>query len=582
MEEFLDRLREYSGRALDRAREITDDLVARVRQWRDERHERAARERQEGAAGEPTARSARRELAGDAAVVIATADDDVASVVGRIDTADTLEVVLIVRRDARALRRPTAWPHIAAHTRRRGIVLGVVSPRGDVRSFARENGLRAARTPGGLRSAGYYLHVGERDFAVPPVPWGRIIRGSMILVFMGAVLIAGCYQVPSAQIRLVPASQVFTASGEARANAIVDVADVSTETILANTIRRQVVTAVTTTTTGEVEVGDQPATLTLRFGNSGDEAVEIPAGTRVLDAEGSAFRMDEPVEVPAQGEADMTATAEFPGVHGNVPAGAVTVVEEAPEAISVANITPGAGGSNRLARGVSQEDVDRVRDIADDVLNGIAVASLQLMVEEEELGTLLDSTVTAAVFSEQPLQLLDEPSDVLVVEYTIIASGLVVTPRQAAEYGELLIREELPAGQALLPGSVTAEVTPPADRGGRLTVNATGRIASLEPIAAIASRLTGMSPGDASALLQEELSLEMPPEIDIRPNFIPWVWLPRRADHIEIVIAGPEAEEEEADEDEDPDATETPEVPGLDDTGTDGGSAAQPSDDAAG
>ncbi|MQC17939.1 MAG: hypothetical protein DWG80_02555 [Chloroflexi bacterium] len=63
-------------------------------------------------------------------MVVATGEDDVASVVGRIDVADSPEVILIVRRDARALRRPSAWPHIAAHVRRRGIELGVVSPRG--------------------------------------------------------------------------------------------------------------------------------------------------------------------------------------------------------------------------------------------------------------------------------------------------------------------------------------------------------------------------------------------------------------------------------------------------------------------
>src|SRR5690606_26398447 len=85
-----------------------------------------------------------RTLGGEAAaVVIATAEDDVSSVVGRIDTADSPEVILIVRRDARAFRRGTAWPHVAAHVRRRGIELGVVAPRAEVRSHAKANGLKA-------------------------------------------------------------------------------------------------------------------------------------------------------------------------------------------------------------------------------------------------------------------------------------------------------------------------------------------------------------------------------------------------------------------------------------------------------
>jgi len=559
VEEFLNRLLAAALRAWDALRDTAEDVAVRLRGWwadRRERRARSAEEKAERASSAGAAVDTRRDLAGDAAVVIATRDDDVASVVGRIDTADTLEVVLVVRRDAKALRRPTAWPHIAAHTRRRGIVLGVVASRGDVRSYARDNGLRAARTPGGLRPDDYVLRVGERDFTVPPVPWGRIIRGSMILVFLGAVLVVGCYQVPSAEIRLIPDSEAFLASGEARPNAIVDVADVDTATIVASTLRRTLVTAVTTTTTGEVEVGDLAATLTLRFANASGEMVQIPQGARVAAEDGVAFRTDEVVDVPADGEVDVTATAEFPGIAGNVASGAVVTPEDLPEVITVTNITPGTGGTNRLVAGVSQEDVDRVRAIADDVLNGIAVATLELAVEEGELGTLIASSVTAAIFSEQPRQLLDEAADVLVVEYTIIAAGLVVSPAQAAEYGELLIRRELPAGQALLPGSVTAEVIPPEERGGQVTVNASGRIAALEEIAAIAEQVVGMSPGDASALLQEQLDLDSAPVIDIRPNFIPWLWLPRRADHIEIVIAGPEVEEAPADET--PEGDETP------------------------
>ncbi|MEX2372371.1 MAG: hypothetical protein WD800_01075, partial [Dehalococcoidia bacterium] len=201
----------------------------------------------------------RRGIEGDSAVITATRDDDVASIVGRIDTADTPEVVLVVRRDARLLRRPTAWPHIAAHVRRRGIELGVVSTRGDVRSYARENGLRSARTPRGLRDAEYYLRVGERDVHIPPVPWGRIIRAGMIVTVLVAAFIVGCYEVPSAEVRLVPASDEYSVSMTVRPNAIVDESDVETGTIAASTIRRQLVTAVTTTTTGEAEVGDEHA-----------------------------------------------------------------------------------------------------------------------------------------------------------------------------------------------------------------------------------------------------------------------------------------------------------------------------------
>ena len=48
-----------------------------------------------------------------------------------------------------------------------------------------------------------------------------------------------------------------------------------------------------------------------------------------------------------------------------------------------------------------------------------------------------------------------------------------------------------------------------------------------------------MRPGSAADLLERELGLRDPPTIEIRPNFIPWLWLPRRDANIDLVIAGP-------------------------------------------
>ena len=123
----------------------------------------------------------------------------------------------------------------------------------------------------------------------------------------------------------------------------------------------------------------------------------------------------------------------------------------------------------------------------------------------------------------------------------------MVSEAQARAYGELLVLEELPEGYAFLPGSVVAQVTPLGE-GGRAQVDVTARVAELAEIAETASQIAGMRPSAAASFLQSELGLAQPPSIDIRPNFIPWAWLPRRASNIELVIAGPpEAAGSEAD-----------------------------------
>jgi hypothetical protein len=229
----------------------------------------------------------------------------------------------------------------------------------------------------------------------------------------------------------------------------------------------------------------------------------------------------------------------------------VAIEGEVPPEVTIAGSTAGAGGTNMLTAGVSEADVTRVREIAGDVLDGIALGTLQQFVEEEGAGTLLPSSVSAAIFSERPLQQLDQPSDIFVVEYTITASGLVVTDADAAAYGELLIRDSLPDGVALIPGSVVATVQPAAEEG-RVNVEAEGRTATLSNIAVAANEVTGMRPEAARNMLQEELDLDTPPVIEISPNFVPWLWLPRRAESIEVVIGSPEsaAEEDDAEGDE--------------------------------
>jgi len=517
-------------------------------------------------------------LDGDSVAVVATAEDDAASVVGRIDIAEAPSVLLIVRRDARALSRATAWPHIAAYVRQRGIDLAVVSARGDVRAHARANGLRAARTPGALRPRSIYIRSLDRTVTLPRMPWDRVVRGGMIVVALGTIGIVGCYRLPSAVVTIVPDSDVITVAGTARPNALVDSSDVEGGTILVSTVRRQVFTVVTTETTGETEVGDESATLEVTFENASASLEQVSRLTELRTEDGVVFLTDANLDIPAGATATVSATAALPGEPGNVEAGAIVQVGPgvAP-GITIVGSTAGSGGTNRLTAAVSQEDVDRARAIASDILERVAIGTLTQIVDEEERGTLIPASVSAAIFSEVPVQRLEEPSDIFIVEYAITASGMVVSEAQATAYGDLLIRSELPQGLTILPGSVVTTVTP-LDDDGRVRIDATARTAGLAEIEEVAARIPGMRLGPASELLERELGLGESPRIEIRPNFIPWLWLPRREANIDLIIAGPSEPLEapgiqagsdatpDPDTTPDPDATSAPaEEPGDDD-----------------
>lgn len=481
---------------------------------------------------------ARRDLTSESesAVVIATREDDVASVVGLIETADAPEVILVVRRDARALRRTTAWAHISAYARRRGLTLGVVATRRDVRTFARQNGLRAASSIRSLYPSRHSFRLGDREVTLPAVPWARLVRAGLAGAILAAGIVVACAVVPSATVTIVPAAEPISAVGSARPNALIAASDVASGVIQADNLRRQLHIPVTSDATGETEVGDQPAELDLRLTNEGASVVEVPAGTIVSDEDGVRFATAEGVDVPAAGEVDVQAIAVEPGTRGNVDAGTVTLVEGLPPSISVTNLTPGRGGTDRPAAAAAQEDFDRIAAVADAVLLRLARSIIE---DEVDSGTLLGSTVTIAIFSMLPMQEVGEASDFVIVDYVVTTSALVIPEDVAVSFGEQLLRSQLPPGMALIPGSVTAEVIASELRGDPVTVSATGHATALGPIEAAAQTLAGRRVGDARAYLEESLDLLEPPKIVVRPTFLPWTSLPRRGSRIEVVIAGP-------------------------------------------
>lgn len=490
-----------------------------------------------------------------ATTIVARREDDAASMTGRIDTAPDVNVVLVVPRQARRLRQASAWPHLAAHARRHGVTLQVVSPRGDVRRHARNNGLRAVRRVSQLRRGqGLRFRVGESIVWIPPPPLGPFVRvGIVVLVIAGALAAVG-YQMPSATIMVAPNSEPYTVTRDVRMSPVVQQSDLEAGLVRASTIREEVSTIVSTSTTGEVEVGDEHATVTLVFTNEGDETVTIPAGTAVDDAEGIGFLTDEEVVVAADESESVTATAEQPGPIAHVSADTLTRAADVPPAVSVTNPQAASGGTTRLAQAVSEADVERVQEIASQVIREVSRRALVDQFSDELV--VFEETINTAVFSEVPLQQLDEPSEVLMVEYVIIVSAVVFWLEEGAAIGEQLIREELPPHLALLSGTTSVRVVGDTrlEAGQVLaTLEATGMVADISSLDGVASELTGKTTAEASALLEERLSPLAPPQITIAPEVVPWRWLPWREDRIQIFVVGPDffAEEEEDQEEDD-------------------------------
>ena len=488
-------------------------------------------------------REARRRLM--ARTIVADQDDNLATVMGRIDFAEDPELVLIVPRRARALRDPGVWPRLAAHARRRGISLGVVAARRDVRNHAQNSGLEAAGSLRALRRPRFRrVQVGAREFDLPRLRPFRALRWLALPALAGALFVTACYVVPSAEIVIVPPAEPFTRSTLVRIDPVADEADLERRVIPGITVRRTVTTVMATESTGTTEIGDAHASVQLLITNDGAAVAGLPAGTRVINEGGIAFTTNEAVTVPAGDSIAVTATAERAGTIANLDAAETWSLSGGPGTLRVTNPRAADGGTDVAVPAIAAEDADRLRSMALDVLSRAGGRELERTVEA---GAAFRETVTVAILGEEAFARIGEPAATLVMEFTAIVSGLVLLDDEARAFGEALLVAALDDGVALLPGTTTVELAPEHTfEGGALSLRlvATGLVAELFDPADMRDELTGARPADAARVVQRRLGLAIAPQVTVYPDWLPWLWLPRRGSRISITLAGPPESED--------------------------------------
>ena len=471
--------------------------------------------------------------------VVARADDGISSLVARIEAAGGPELVLVVPREARALRDPAAWPHIAAVAKRRSLALGVVSSRGDVRSYARQNGLPAAMSVGGVvRAPHHRLQIGDREFFLPRVPWGGLLRGVVLIGGLWVVALVACNTIPSAEIVIVPASEEVSVSTRVRLNPIATEPDLELGVQPATSFQHEFTHTMAIVTSGEIEVPDERATVILQFSNTTDADAIVRAGSEVDDENGISFATDADVTVPAGAVATAGATAVQPGTQANVPFGTLILSNDLPEGVTATNPASADGGTDKFVPAVDEADVLRVATLSDEVLRRIGERELFAAVTD---GTVFPQTISVAIFSQESLANPGDPAETFLVDFTAVVTALVVTEEQAASTAAVLLLDRLEEGRTLLPHSAAATLGDARVEGGTVTVllTATGLVADVIDTTLVREAISGDSPETARAEIEAMLALEGPPRITLRPELVPWRWLPRNAGRITITLAGP-------------------------------------------
>ncbi|MGC9358335.1 MAG: baseplate J/gp47 family protein [Anaerolineae bacterium] len=367
-----------------------------------------------------------------------------------------------------------------------------------------------------------------------PRPWWRIVLQIIVLITVlltlgGAIFLA----LPSAQVRLYPSGAVYSV-----------IVPISVDPDLENgqvDLQRNLIPArrVGDEFEGYAEVAATGRGVSFTGRSSGSvvftnllgQDYNVPEGTVVRTSAGSypvRFETTAQATVPAFGQVEAPVQALEEGPRGNVDPYQINFVEGvAGFALKVTNPRPISGAESEEVATVSEADQDRVWDLAAQQALAEAFNALQQEPYLEPNEFLPRQTlVIQAVPKEAYTHLVGEKSDTLGLTLRLLVTGQAVNTRdvQAVAFREL--STYLPEGYILTDTRFEIGESAEEDVGpGIFTfyVHAHGYATSDVNTKAIRETIRGERIEEAEARLEELLPLARPPEIEVQPDWFPFV-----------------------------------------------------------
>lgn len=282
---------------------------------------------------------------------------------------------------------------------------------------------------------------------------------------------------------------------------------------------------------------EEKAAGTVTIYNTSGRVQPLVATTRLLTPDGTLFRIDDTVSVPAGGSVTVAAHADVPGASGNVAPTTFTIpgLSESLQKLIYARSDAAFTGGVRQVAVISQQDIDR------------SSLTLRGAIEEEAKAALREQAGNAYGGEAFSFEITDQSSDVpagteasaFSLTMSVRAIGVFYDRSALQAVAVRRLYDQLESGKefASLDGSATQVTVDRADAeagtanvrvylDGLATASTTS--ANLDP-----SRFVGMSALEIRKLLQAEGIAE-----DVSVEFSPF-WMdrvPRLKDHITVEI----------------------------------------------
>ena len=213
------------------------------------------------------------------------------------------------------------------------------------------------------------------------------VAGALAVAALLLVVAFQYFVAPSSTIVVIPQAKRLPIEATIRIDPDAGALDVERGIVPAMVMDATVEDTLIKPTTGRRREAEGVARGYVTVRNRTRQAVVLPAGSRVMTADGTGFLTDAEFLVPptlqvggrdVPGEAIVAATAEAPGLAGNAPALAITTVDGPfGGALEAFNPQPLQGGSEREVALVSERDLTDLDNVLTERLQSAAIEHLR-------------------------------------------------------------------------------------------------------------------------------------------------------------------------------------------------------------
>ncbi len=501
-------------------------------------------------------------------------EDDIVSILDRLDWAAEQRLLLVLPDDGRLLTSPVDLARLRRQADRLRQEIGLVTLDFQLAKTAADYGCptfrsveqaepqerrwrrgRRRREKAGLSPAEVrqtmlnhadQLEVQRRRRERPV--WNHWIRryAAIALFCLTAAFffVAVVYAVPGGTITIEPFTRPLHVTQDLVADPQLEKVNLGGASIPARLLVVEAEWQTEVATTGSVDVPDAPARGKVVFINKIDQAVTVPAGTRVSTTAGDSrvrFETVQPAAVPpvTGGTVEVDVIAVDPGPQGNVPANQINLVEGSLALqLEVRNLEATAGGGLRPVPAVSQADLDRLRGQVTQYLQSLAANQMESQLEETEF-LARDSVRLKRIAAESQSHFVGEATPTVALQMRGEIQGTAVDTNQALDIVYNRLIEAIQPGFTLLPESFRFfnEEVHAVDGEGRVhfTMVGLGTLAAKVDLQPLLREVSGQEIDPALDYLHARLPLQSRPTARVVPDW--FGRLPYLPSRIQIVTS---------------------------------------------